>query len=124
MSDNAYVTVINNMGGQEVWDSLTNSERAKYMFEYHMNLMKQEADRLKQESDERIKIINERMEKHKRESNERMEKHKRESDERIAKIKANGSSRIFSNVIGLSTLLTAISSTGFHGYSALSTCEH
>ena len=112
MSDNAYVTVVNNIGGQEIWDALTNSERAKYMFEYNMKLMQQETDRMKQESEERINIIN-----------ERMEKNKQDSDERIAKIEANSSSRIFSNVIGFSTLLTAMSSTGFHGYSALSTRE-
>ena len=29
MSDNAYVTVVNNIGGQEIWDALTNYERAK-----------------------------------------------------------------------------------------------
>ena len=114
MSDNAYVTVVNNIGGQEIWDALTNSERAKYMFEYNMKLMtdrmkqesdkmKQESDKMKQESEERIKIIN-----------ERMEKNKQESDERISRIEANSSSRLFSNVIGVSS---------FHGYSALSTHE-
>ena len=72
--------------------------------------MKQESDKMKQESEERIKIIN-----------ERMEKNKQESDERISRIEANSSSRLFSNVIGVSSLLTAMSSV--HGYSALSTHE-